>query len=109
MIATTLASVRHDLTLISADDLHLFNEGTHRGLDRCLGAHLDVVDGVDGAWFGVWAPDAAAVSVVGDWNGWHRGADPLVARHSSGIWEGFVGGARHGQAYKYRISSRATG
>jgi 1,4-alpha-glucan branching enzyme len=63
-----------------------------------------------GAHFAVWAPNAAAVSVIGDWNGWQSGADPLAARgDSSGIWEGEVSAVRRGQAYKYHITSRVNG
>ena len=63
-----------------------------------------------GAHFAVWAPNAAAVSVIGDWNGWKSGVDALAARgDSSGIWEGEVSAVRRGQAYKYRITSRVNG
>ena len=63
-----------------------------------------------GAHFAVWAPNAAAVSVIGDWNGWQSGADPLAARgDSSGIWEGEVSAVRRGQAYKYHITSHVNG
>ena len=51
-------------------DLHLFNEGTHRHLHRCLGAHPDDT----GTWFAVWAPNAASVDVLGDFDGWTRAA-----------------------------------
>jgi 1,4-alpha-glucan branching enzyme len=63
-----------------------------------------------GAQFALWAPNAAAVSVIGDWNGWRPGADALAARaDSSGIWEGEVSAVRRGQAYKYHITSRVHG
>ena len=63
-----------------------------------------------GAQFAVWAPNAAAVSVIGDWNGWQSGVDALAARgDSSGIWEGEVSAVRRGQAYKYHITSRVHG
>jgi len=52
-------------SLIGDKDLHLFNEGTHLRLYDVLGSHLATVDGVDGAHFGVWAPNATGVSVVG--------------------------------------------
>jgi 1,4-alpha-glucan branching enzyme len=62
-----------------------------------------------GAHFAVWAPNAAAVSVIGDWNGW-KGGDALAARaDGSGIWEGAAPGAQRGQAYKYRITSHLGG
>jgi 1,4-alpha-glucan branching enzyme len=86
-------------------DVYLFREGTHAHVDRLLGCHL--LGNQSGAQFAVWAPNAAAVSVIGDWNGWSPEADPLVPRtDGSGIWEGTVAAAQHGQAYKYRIVTR---
>jgi 1,4-alpha-glucan branching enzyme len=63
-----------------------------------------------GAHFAVWAPNARAVSVIGDWNGWKAEADPLKAREDgSGVWEGRASGAERGHAYKYRIASQVNG
>jgi 1,4-alpha-glucan branching enzyme len=100
---------RHDLTLLTDEDRYLFNEGTHRALWRCLGGRPDVVEGEAGGWFAVWAPNASFVSVVGDWNGWDGGADPLASRGDAGIWEAFVPGAVPGHTYKYRITNRQSG
>ena len=86
-------------SLLTADDLFLFNQGTHHRLYKKLGAHL--IDG--GTSFAVWAPNAKQVSVIGDWNGWRPEADPLRPRESSGIWEGSVKGIGHGSRYKYAI------
>ncbi len=86
-------------SLLTADDLFLFNQGTHHRLYQKLGAH--VIDG--GTSFAVWAPNARQVSVIGDWNGWRAGADSLAPRESSGIWEGAVKGIGHGSRYKYAI------
>jgi 1,4-alpha-glucan branching enzyme len=86
---------------LSELDLHLFNEGTHDGLAHCLGSRIVG----DGAYFAVWAPSARAVTVIGDWNGWNRGADPLRPRGSSGIFEGVVPGAAKGAVYKYAITT----
>jgi len=93
-------------SLVTAFDLHLFNEGTHSHLYEKLGAHL--VPDSGGALFAVWAPNADSVSVIGDFNGWDRSASPLQPREQSGIWEGFVSGAKHGSLYKYYIHSRVT-
>jgi 1,4-alpha-glucan branching enzyme len=75
---------------LGADDLHLFNEGTHYRLAGKLGAHLVSIGKRTGTQFAVWAPNAQAVSVIGDWNGWSHGTDPLSVQGNSGIWEGFV-------------------
>src|SRR5215467_11800865 len=84
-------------------DIHLFNEGTHAHLYDKLSAHL--VD--DGATFAVWAPNAESITVMGDFNGWNRTANPLLPRDSSGIWEAFIPGVRSGAMYKYFVQSRA--
>jgi 1,4-alpha-glucan branching enzyme len=91
---------------ISDLDIHLFCEGTHARIYEKLGAHLTSRDGVAGTQFAVWAPNAQAVSVVGDFNGWRTGATPLQRLPGGGIWSGFVPGVSRGQLYKYRISSR---
>ncbi len=86
-------------SLLTADDLFLFNQGTHYRLYQKLGAHI--VEG--GTYFAVWAPNARHVSVIGDWNGWRAGDEDLHARESSGIWEGVVPGIGHGARYKFAI------
>jgi len=96
-------------TLITSDDLHLFNEGTHCRLYRKLGAHPGQSGGRPGTFFGVWAPDAVSVAVVGDFNGWDPDSHRLLPRDSSGIWEGFVPDVGKGALYKYRIVSRHKG
>jgi len=89
---------------LSADDLHLFNEGTHLRLYEKLGAHL-VHDGDrSGAHFAVWAPNAAQVSVVGDFNSWNQETHALERQGSSGIWAGFIANVRESAAYKYYIT-----
>ena len=88
-------------SLLSEDDLHLWNEGTHYRLYEKMGAHP--VEG--GVQFAVWAPNADSVSVIGDWNGWDPATNQLSPRDVSGIWEGFVEGVGPGAAYKYRIGN----
>ena len=80
-------------------DLHLLGEGRHERLWQALGAHVQPEGGTR---FAVWAPNARAVSVVGDWNGWEGKADPLAPTGSSGVWAG-VAGAGEGDAYKYAV------
>ncbi|TMG10272.1 MAG: 1,4-alpha-glucan branching protein GlgB [Chloroflexi bacterium] len=93
-------------SLISPFDLHLFNEGTHSHLFDKLGAHP--AHDPEGTYFAVWAPNADAVSVIGDFNGWDKNANGLYPREQSGIWEGFIPTVRHGALYKYYVHSKVT-
>ena len=93
--------------MLTDQDIYLFREGTHSQLYSKLGCML--LPGA-GAHFAVWAPNAAAVSVIGEWNGWRAGEDGLAPRaDSSGIWEGAAQAVQHGHAYKYHITSRVDG
>jgi 1,4-alpha-glucan branching enzyme len=96
-------------SLLTDDDLHFFNEGTHLRMYEKLGAHPVAGNGAAGVFFAVFAPNAQSVSVMGDWNGWNKGAEPLRHRGQSGIWEGFVPGVAPGAAYKYHVVSRLNG
>ncbi|PZN30421.1 MAG: 1,4-alpha-glucan branching enzyme [Proteobacteria bacterium] len=94
-------------SLLTDHDIYLFRQGTHFRLYDKLGAHPMQCGGEDGTWFAVWAPNAHAVGVIGEFNDWSPGRHWLEPRaDSSGIWEGFVPGARVGMAYKYRIESQ---
>ncbi|MBI3323442.1 MAG: 1,4-alpha-glucan branching protein GlgB [Candidatus Omnitrophica bacterium] len=95
--------------LLTEQDLYLFNEGTHVRLYEWMGAHPGTVSGAPGTHFAVWAPDAEQLFVVGDFNGWDRGRDPLRPTGQSGIWSGFVPGVGPGALYKYHIVSRYNG
>ena len=97
------------MSLLSEDDIYLFNEGTHYRLYDKLGAHRVEQEGEHGVHFAVWAPNADRVSVIGDFNGWDRDRHPLRPRGSSGIWEGFIPGLGEGTLYKYFIASRHRG
>jgi len=99
--------VKHDISRFGDQDIYLFREGNHFRLYNRLGAHLMNVDGTDGVYFAVWAPNAEKVSVTGDFNGWNKESHQLAARwDSSGIWEGFIPGLQQGDIYKYHIVSR---
>ncbi|RJX35156.1 MAG: 1,4-alpha-glucan branching protein GlgB [Desulfarculus sp.] len=97
------------VSLLSEDDLYLFNQGSHLLLYDKLGAHPLEVNGTAGTYFAVWAPNAHAVFVMGDFNGWDQHDTPLKPRGSSGIWEGFRPGVGLGQRYKYHIESKNLG
>ena len=92
-------------TMLTDYDLHLLGEGCHWKSYEKLGAQLREVDGVAGVNFAVWAPNAAAVSVVGDFNGWDGRIHQLHKRIPSGVWELFVPGVGPGATYKYRVQS----
>ncbi len=84
-------------------DQYLLGEGRHERLWQKLGAHEMTVDGVAGTAFAVWAPNARAVRVVGDFNSWDGRLHPMRALGSSGIWELFVPGVAGGARYKYEL------
>jgi 1,4-alpha-glucan branching enzyme len=90
-------------------DRHLWNEGTNIRAYRTMGAHLATIDGVAGASFAVWAPNAERVSVIGDFNGWDKESHALRELGDSGIWQGFLPGVRQGATYKYHVRSRHQG
>lgn len=98
------SNVWYGPSLLTDDDLHLFNEGNHFYLHHKLGAHPHEHDGTHGVHFAVWAPNAREVSVAGDFNGWNPTSHPLARRGDSGIWEGFIPGLGHGALYKYVLT-----
>jgi 1,4-alpha-glucan branching enzyme len=101
-----IGRVLHGPSRLTEHDVYLFKQGNHFRLFEKLGSHPMAVDGARGTYFAVWAPNAKSVSVIGDFNGWNTGAHMLAARgDSSGIWEGFIPGVRHGCLYKYHIVS----
>src|SRR4030095_1813693 len=84
------------LTLLTSEDLYLFNEGRHYRCYDKLGAHLMGAVDERGTRFSVWAPNAREVSVIGDFNHWDERANRLEPRGNSGIWEGFAPDAKKG-------------
>jgi 1,4-alpha-glucan branching enzyme len=109
MNPVTSLQPRSEVSLLTDQDFYLFNEGSHYRIYEKLGAHPMTVDGESGTCFGVWAPNAQEVSVVGDFNGWNGSAHKLVSRGASGIWEGFLPGIGKGTLYKFHIVSRNNG
>ena len=91
-------------SLFSDEDLVNFKNGTHFTLYKHFGSHALVVSGTAGYYFAVWAPNATAVTVVGDFNNWQEDAHPLFVRlEKSGIWEGFIPHIADLENYKYFI------
>jgi len=88
-------------------DLHLLGEGRHEQLWEVLGAHVRHYDSVKGpivgTSFAVWAPNARAIRVAGDFNHWDSQAHPMRSLGSSGIWELFVPDVGNGTKYKFHI------
>jgi 1,4-alpha-glucan branching enzyme len=92
-------------TAMSGHDLYLFREGTHSRLYEKLGAHI-----VEGATeFAVWAPNAASVAVVGDFNGWDARKHPMQPTGDAGIWQARVPEARQESLYKFHVVSTHAG
>jgi 1,4-alpha-glucan branching enzyme len=103
-IIGTEAVVQPWFSLFSDFDIALFKAGKHYHLFNKLGAHQVIHLEVQGTYFAVWAPNATEVSLIGNFNGWTKGANPLQPRwDSSGIWEAFVPGLGTAEYYKYFI------
>lgn len=95
------------LSMLSDFDLYLFGQGKGYRIYEKMGAHLRTINGVVGVNFALWAPNALSVSIIGDFNDWQHGANPMHLRHQDlGIWECFVPGVSVGALYKYAIASR---
>jgi 1,4-alpha-glucan branching enzyme len=104
-----MANADKHITLLTEQDLYLFNEGSHFRLHEKLGSHLISEGGLQGTYFAVWAPVAEKVFVMGDFNGWSKESHSLQPRDRSGIWEGFIPAVDKGVRYKYHIVSRYGG
>ncbi len=96
-------------TRIAEADLRAFAEGRACHAHRFLGAHPEVIDGIAGTRFAVWAPNAERVSVVGDFNHWDGRVAPMQSRGDSGIWELFLPDIGAGTLYKYELRNRDSG
>lgn len=94
------------LPTIGEMDLFLFNKGCHYELYNILGANVGVFQGVKGVRFALWAPNAVAVSLIGDFNDWDGRVNPMRSMGTSGIWELFVPGLGVGEKYKFEIRTR---
>ena len=88
-------------------DMYLFGQGTHYDIYKKLGAHKLVLDGTEGICFDVWAPHAAHVFLIGEWNGWNESSQEMerLTPTEMGIFELFVPEAKIGQMYKYLIET----
>ena len=101
----TKAAAKEDFRIGELDQ-YLCSMGTHYDIYKKMGAHEAVMNGKKGVYFAVWAPNAATVSVIGEFNGWREEANPMTRLEPSGIYEGFVVGAKVGMLYKFFIKTK---
>ena len=87
-------------------DLEAFGKGIHYTIYEKMGAHPMTIDGVEGTYFAVWAPNAERVSVVGDFNMWDGRRNPMIQIREAGIHELFIPGLKAGACYKYEIKTK---
>lgn len=92
-----------EAVFISEADQFVFAQGSHYDIYKKLGAHLSYEDGKEGVFFGVWAPHAKEVFVVGDFNEWQEGATPMLRIGEGGIHTAFVPEIGIGELYKFLI------
>jgi 1,4-alpha-glucan branching enzyme len=96
--------VRYDISIWGEMDSYLFKEGSHSHIYEILGAHPLKREKEEGVYFALWAPNAKAVSVIGEFNGFKEGVHPLKLRDDeSGVWEGFIPKISTNLSYKYHI------
>jgi 1,4-alpha-glucan branching enzyme len=88
-------------------DRHLLNEGNHTEVYNVLGSHVRELDGVVGTSFALWAPNAARVSVIGDFNRWDGRCHAMRALGASGVWELFIPRLGEGTLYKFELRTRS--
>ncbi len=91
---------------ITKEDAEKFNAGIHYTIYEKLGAHPMKLDGVDGFYFAVWAPNAVRVSTVGDFNGWDGRVHQMRRLWDSGIFEIFIPGVKEGDCYKFELKAK---
>ncbi len=104
-VKTAAKKDAREQVFISEADQYLFSQGTHYDIYKKLGAHLSVEDGKEGVFFGVWAPNAEEVHVVGSFNGWNETSHPMEKLGPVGIWSAFIPGIGVGEMYKFLITA----
>jgi len=92
--------------VITEYDVYLFKNGTHYSIFDKLGANVMTINGIEGVLFGVWAPNAKRVSVVGEFNNWDGRTHTMSNIYSSGIFEIFIPGLKQYDMYKFEIKTQ---
>ena len=100
------AKNKQDVLELGELDQYYFGEGTHYDIYKKLGAHIGYKNGKEGIYFAVWAPNAASVSVIGEFNGWQENACPMRRREPLGMYDAFVPEAKVGDLYKFYIRTK---
>lgn len=106
---STSSPLTDDSKLITDFDAHLFSSGTFYKVYDKFGAQLTTEGGISGVRFTTWAPNAAAISVIGEFNGWTEGINEMQKVHDSGLWSIFIPGMKEGDTYKFSITSNVDG
>ena len=97
---------KQNWTCITEADQYLFAQGTHYDIYKKLGAHKMVKNGKKGYYFAVWAPNAEAVHVVGEFNNWDENANPMKKLGPGGIYDAFIPGVKENVLYKFLITTK---
>lgn len=106
---STSSPLTDDSKLITDFDAHLFSSGTFYKVYDKFGAQLTTEGGISGVRFTTWAPNASAISVIGEFNGWTEGINEMQKVHDSGLWSVFIPGMKEGDTYKFSITSNVDG
>ncbi len=96
---------KREQVFISEADQYVFAQGSHYDIYKKLGAHISEEDGKEGVFFGVWAPNAGQVHVIGSFNGWNEESHLMNKLGSGGIWALFIPGVKEGDMYKFLITT----
>ncbi len=101
-----MSSQSEKMPVMTDYDEYLWAQANHHRAYLRMGAHEAECNGVKGTYFAVWAPNAEIVSVIGDFNGWQAGKNPLNLRYETGVWGGFIPGIGQGSLYKFAVKPR---
>ncbi|MFI3176593.1 MAG: 1,4-alpha-glucan branching protein GlgB [Eubacteriales bacterium] len=101
--------MRQESVRVTQTDCYLFGQGNHYEIYKKLGAHPSIENGVPGTHFAVWAPNAIAVHVIGEWNDWNETAHPMKSLGDIGVFELFVPEVGENVLYKYLITTQTDG